>query len=480
MMRAGQEPRSLPGERTTEVTPATRSVRGPAPPGRLRRLAHLLLGPPAPARVPARVAEAIRRDQDGSELIVSCIQLLAVATFATLYSLAPKAFPPDVPFEPVPIALAAYTLFTLVRFALALRGRLGTVFLCLSVVMDVALLMVTIWSFHLQYQAPPAIYLKAPTLMYIFILIALRALRFEPGYVILCGLAGAAGWLLLLAYAVVDQSEMEITRDYLEYTMSFKILLGAEFDKVVSILMVTAILALTLHRARKLMIRAAIEHQATRELSRFFAPEVAGRIAATDEALVPGRAELREAAVLYVDLRGFTPTASRLEPAEVMALLSEYQTRMVAAIRSCGGSIDKFMGDGILASFGVAREADGFAREALLAVEELLAAGEAWHEERRERGLPAPEVVAAAAAGRVMFGTVGDAQRLEYTVIGEPVNLAAKLEKHCRAETVRAIVPFAMLERACAQGYAGRRRWKIRRNRAVAGVDRPLDLAVLP
>ncbi len=426
------------------------------------------------------MAEALRRDQDSSEIIVSCIQLLAVATFAVLYSLAPKAFPPDVPFEPVPIALVTYTAFTLLRFALALKGRLGPAFLRLSVVVDVALLMVTIWSFHLQYQAPPSIYLKAPTLMYIFILIALRALRFEPGYVVLCGVAGAAGWLLLLAYAVIDQKEMEITRDYLEYTISFKILLGAEFDKVVSILMVTAILALALHRARKLMVRAAIEHRAARELSRFFAPEVAGRIAGTDEELTPGRAELGEAAILYVDLRGFTQMAGRLEPVEVMVLLSEYQARMVAAIRGCGGSIDKFMGDGILASFGVARGSDGFAREALTAIEELLAAGDAWRAERGRRGLPAPEVAAAAAAGTVMFGTVGDAQRLEYTVIGEPVNLAAKLEKHCKTERVRAIVPLAMLERACAEGYAGRRRWKIRRGRRVAGIDRPLDLAVVP
>ncbi len=459
---------------------ASRSARGPVSPAPLRRLARLLLGPPAPARIPVRVAEAIRRDQDASEIIVSSIQLLAVATFAVLYGLAPKAFPPDVPFEPVPIALAAYTAFTLVRFALALRGRLGPGFLCLSVVVDVALLMVTIWSFHLQYQAPPAIYLKAPTLMYIFILIALRALRFEPTYVLLCGITGALGWLLLLAYAVFDQSEMEITRNYLEYTTSFKILLGAEFDKVVSILMVTAILALALHRARKLLVRAAIEQQAAQELSRFFAPEVAGRIAGTDEELAPGQAELREAAVLYVDLRGFTPMASRLQPAAVMALLSEYQARVVAAVRGCGGSIDKFLGDGILASFGAARGSDGFAREALLAIEELLVAAGSWREARERRGLPAPEVAAAAASGPVMFGTVGDAQRLEYTVIGEPVNLAAKLEKHCKVEAVRAIVPLPMLERACAEGYAGRRRWKIRRARQVAGLDEPLDLAVIP
>ena len=110
---------------------------------------------------------------------------------------------------------------------------------------DISVLMVTIWSFHLQYQEPPAIYLKAPTLMYAFILIALRALRFEPWLVLLAGVSGvAAGWLALVAYAVLAAGGAQITHDFATYAMSYQVLLGAEFDKVVSLLMVTLILAL--------------------------------------------------------------------------------------------------------------------------------------------------------------------------------------------------------------------------------------------
>ena len=445
----------------------------------IRQLLRFVLGPPTPERVPATVLEAIRVEQDRSEILVSFIQLMAVATFGVLYSLAPKAFPPEVPFEPVPIALAAYTAFTLLRLLLALRRRLGPLFLRLSVLADVLLLFVTIWSFHLQYQAPPALYLKAPTLMYIFILIALRALRFEPGYVILTGLAGAIGWLLLVAYAVAFSPGIGLTRSFEAYAMSYRILLGAEFDKVVSILMVTAILALMLHRARKLLVFAALEQRASQEMSRFFAPEVAGRIRNQEGALAPGRAELREGAILYVDLRGFTGLTERLAPEEVMRLLSEYQAWVVAAVRGCGGSIDKFTGDGVLASFGVMRESPNYARQALLAVEDILRRAEAWRRARERAGFQAPGVGAAVAVGRVMFGTVGDAQRLEYTVIGKPVNLAAKLEKHCKQEGVRAIAPLAALELACAQGYAGRRVWSLRRGRRVAGIDQAVDLAVV-
>lgn len=446
----------------------------------LARLGGLVLGPPGPARLPARVEAAIRREQDASEVIVTLVQIAAVATFFVLYSLTPKAFPPTVPFEPVPMALAAYALFTLIRLVLALRGRLRPWFLALSVVADIALLMVTIWSFHLQYDAPPAIYFKAPTLMYVFILIALRALRFEPRYVVLGGVTAAVGWLLLVGYALHFTPDVQRTRDFERYAMSHDILLGAEFDKLVSILMVTLILALALHRARLLLARAVAEQQAAADLSRFFAPEVAGRIARAEMDLMPGQAEQREAAVLFIDLRGFTPLAERLEPGQVMRLLADYQARMVGTVRAHGGSIDKFMGDGILASFGATRPSQGYAAAAARALEAVMAAADAWAEARQAAG-EAPLVVnAALASGRIMFGTVGDAERLEYTVIGEPVNLAAKLEKHCKAAPAAAIMAGGTFELALAQGFVPTCRWERHEGQAVAGLAAALDIIVLP
>jgi adenylate cyclase len=347
------------------------------------------------------------------------------------------------------------------------------------VIVDVAVLMVTIWSFHLQYQQPAAVYLKAPTVMYAFILIALRALRFEPGFVLLAGFAASAGWLALVAYALYV-SDAPVTHNWAEYMMSYSVLLGAEVDKVVSFVMVTLILALALHRARKVLIRATTEQIAASELARFFAPEVAGRIRDTESAIRPGEAELRDAAIVMTDLRGFTPLSHELAPREVIGLLGEYQSRMVQVISDHGGSVDKFMGDGILASFGASRPSPTFARDALRAVEALIAAADAWTLEwRRDGRRPAPPVGIATATGRVMFGAIGDETRLEYTVIGDPVNLAAKLEKHSKAERARAICPAETLELARAQGFEPVVPVEIRRARAVEGLAGELDLAVL-
>jgi adenylate cyclase len=460
---------------TTEL-----AVADPGPGPLLGRVRRFVFGPPPPERLPERVQTTIREEQDQTEILVSVLQLLAVASFAALYTLTPKGFNPQaVPFEPVPVTLAVYTGFTLIRLWLAWQRRLQAWFLALSVVVDISVLMVTIWSFHLQYQEPPPLYLKAPTMLYAFILIALRTLRFEPWLVLLAGITASAGWLLLVAYAVLGAGGAQITHDFATYAMSYEVLLGADFDKVVSLMMVTLILTLGLMRARKLLFRAVTDHVAASELSRFFAPEVAGRIRESDVALVPGEAELRTAAILMVDMRGFTPLTHKLAPRDVMALLSEYQSRVVVAVTEHGGSIDKFLGDGILASFGATRATASFAADALRALDALLEITAAWTKERAARGLPAPIVGAAVATGPVMFGTIGDDSRLEYTVIGDPVNLVAKLEKHTKVERVRALCTAEACRMAESQGYRARGPQAPLERREIAGVDEPLDLVAL-
>ena len=102
------------------------------------------------------------------------------------------------------------------NLGLAYRGRLPGWLLSLSVVIDMALLLGLIWSFHLQYNQPPSFYLKAPTLLYVFIFIALRALRFEARYVVMSGLVAAIGWGFMIGYVVVAEvGNPMITRDYI-------------------------------------------------------------------------------------------------------------------------------------------------------------------------------------------------------------------------------------------------------------------------
>ena len=121
--------------------------------------------------LPESVRQSIEKQQNISERLIGWIQLAILSLFSILYTAAPKAIPEGATFEPVPIFLSAYFVFTCVRLYLTYKDKLAMWVLILSVLVDMGLLLALIWSFHLQYMQPPSFYLKAPTLLYIFIFI---------------------------------------------------------------------------------------------------------------------------------------------------------------------------------------------------------------------------------------------------------------------------------------------------------------------
>ena len=303
-------------------------------------------------------------------------------------------------------------------------------------------------------RGPPQFSLKSTQFVYVFVLIGLRALRFEPIWVVISGLSAAIGWSLLVVGSIADAPANPITRDCVTSLRSIQIHLGGEFDKVLAVLVVTGMLALALARARHLLESTVSQQRAVADLSLFFDESVARRITESEADVMAGQGDLRDAAILFLDMRGFTEASMRLTPTELIALLGEYQRMAVPIVRRHGGSIDKFLGDGILASFGAVSPDPAYAANAL-----------------------APDVGGALATGPVVFGIIGDAKRLEYTVIGDAVNLAAKLETHNKAEHTRALTTRVAYELALAQGYEGGK--ELRDARTVAGVAAPIDLAVL-
>jgi adenylate cyclase len=257
------------------------------------------------------------------------------------------------------------------------------------------------------------------------------------------------------------------------------ILLGAEFDKMISILLVTGIIAVSLQRAKGLLVRAVTEQTAARELSRFFDPEIAAKIKGSEQEIRVGTGEMRDAAVLNLDMRGFTKLVGQASADEVIGLLAEYQARMVPVIQKHGGTIDKFLGDGIMATFGATVPSQTYASDALAALEEALREARDWQAERVAEGRPSPSVNGAVATGRILFGAVGDETRLEYTVIGDAVNLSAKLEKANKELGSRAVCDVASYELALKQGFQSEVERPRHAGVELAGIARPMDIVVL-
>ncbi|MBT7360989.1 MAG: adenylate/guanylate cyclase domain-containing protein, partial [Rhodospirillaceae bacterium] len=157
-----------------------------SPDNLITRVLTTLRGGTAPV-LPQRVREDVARQQDRSEQIISVVQIVIVLLFCGLFLITPGGADGDLAFELTPWALGGYLVFSVARFWASCKTRLPGWFLTLSVIADMALLMVLIWSFHRTYGQPPSFYLKAPTLLYVFIFIALRALRFDARYVLLAG-----------------------------------------------------------------------------------------------------------------------------------------------------------------------------------------------------------------------------------------------------------------------------------------------------
>ena len=439
---------------------------------------QLFASDPSIAALPERVRKIIEHEDRASERLIGYVQLAIGAVLWMLYLIAAR--PVDAAstmFSPVPLALSVFTLFSIFRLWLILRQKTPDWFVGLSISADISLVLALIWSFHLQYGHAASYALKAPSFVYLFVLIVLRALRFDPRYVIAAGLAASLGWSVLTVLVVASSGADHITHSFTEYLLSDRILIGAEIEKIFVLGLVTTLLAIGARRAQRTLVASLREQTALSEVRRFLSKGVADQIAASDQLIEAGQAVERDAAIMMLDIRGFTALSMRVPPPEVVRILTSFHARIIPIVRAHGGVIDKFLGDGVMATFGAADVSETAAADALYALEKVLVAAQTWHDQLPAQGVSEVlHINAAVASGRVVFATLGDGDRLEYTVIGEAVNLAAKLEKQNKIEKSVALVPSETMALAQRQGYRPSRQFVERKQSLVSGVAGDLDL----
>lgn len=141
------------------------------------------------------------------------------------------------------------------------------------------------------------------------------------------------------------------------------------------------------------------------------------------------RLRTAEATVLFADLVDFTAFAERAEPEAVAAVLERFFNQAVDAVFEGGGTLDKFIGDSVMAFFGAPLAQPDHARRAVEAALRLQGDLRRFNEEQRDAGLPAMTARIALNSGPVVVGDVGSARRVDYTVLGNTVNVAARLEQ---------------------------------------------------
>ncbi|OHV17568.1 adenylate/guanylate cyclase domain-containing protein, partial [Methylorubrum extorquens] len=199
-------------------------------------------------------------------------------------------------------------------------------------------------------------------------------------------------------------------------------------------------------QVRRLRSAARVVTRHRDNLARLAAPAVARLVAETDPfTLRAGREQ--EATVLFADIRDFTRLCETVSPGDVAAFLAEFRCRAAEAIEASGGLVDKFVGDEVMAVFGVPHAALDDTDRAIAAARSLAAAMLIWTREREQAGMPPVRIGIGLHRGPVFVGAIG-AERVEFTAVGDTVNVARRLEQMTRTTDCDCVVSEAVVRDA--------------------------------
>jgi len=228
--------------------------------------------------------------------------------------------------------------------------------------------------------------------------------------------------------------------------------LGNLVQDIVMILLVSLIAAVAVLRTNRLIARQLTAERDRANLSRYFSPNMVDELAETDRPL--GAVQQQDVAVLFADIVSFTDLSERIGPAQTMDLLREFHSRMAGEIFAHSGTVDKYIGDCVMASFGVPRPGPRDALNALRCAKSMLETLDRWDAERRRAGQEVVELGIGVAYGPAVLGDMGDERRLEFALIGDTVNVASRLEAETRKAGAPVLFDEACVEKARAEAVS--------------------------
>lgn len=336
-----------------------------------------------------------------------------------------NAHPPSANFANIGLA-SIYLLFALALVIYLRRTPYSTHIKYVSITIDIFLTSLMLFLYH--YDMGYSTSLKAPPFINYLAVIALAAFRFNSSLAIYGGILASVLYALILGYMLAFQpvefgTPLELFTTP-KINMTYQLI---RFGFLIMFSFASVILTLNVQRLVQLRVKEteiALEEKARRQrtqglLERYFTPEIARYL--TDHPQDMGGV-LQPVTVVVADLRNFTGLSERIGPAASVELLNTLFERLTDIIFAHEGTLDKFLGDGLLAVFGTPSPQDDDALRAVSAAQEM---AQAVKDSSSEYDL---SLGVGVHSGEAIFGNVGSPRRMELTVIGDVVNTTSRIE----------------------------------------------------
>lgn len=337
---------------------------------------------------------------------------------------------------------------------------------------------------------PAAMQYRFDNFQYFFLILAGGTLAYSWRTVIAIGTWTAGmwtvGWIAMWWFAspIPDLSEkaavaFEGYPAVAEFLNPNSVMPSLRIQEAVVFMIVAVTMAFSVRRFNRLLMSNASLERERANLSRYFSPNVVDQLSQNDEPLKQVRNE--NIAVLFIDIVGFTKFAADRDPYAVIELLRGFHSRMEAEVFRHNGTLDKYLGDGLMATFGTPISGERDASNAMACARSMVQVLEQWNGERKRAGEPEIQAGIGVHYGPALLGDIG-ANRLEYAVIGNAVNVAAKLEGLTRDFGVKLVISSDLRDQVVREHIAGLEcleGLELHSDQGVRGVDGRMDVWTL-
>ncbi|MEP0944725.1 MAG: adenylate/guanylate cyclase domain-containing protein [Rhizobiaceae bacterium] len=302
---------------------------------------------------------------------------------------------------------------------------------------------------------PNAVQYKFENFKYFYIFLAAVTLGYSWRTVFAYGIWTTSAWLLgMFAILLLGTADSDLTHRLTEAVNGDLTLLNlidpsearvwSRIEEVTTFMIVAVILAINSFRMNRLLLSQAAASRERTNLARHFPPNMVDRLAGHDQPFKEVRAQ--NVVVMFVDIVGFTRLAETASPKEVVSLLRDFHRLVEEAVFNNHGTLDKYLGDGVMVTFGTPEASDHDASNALSCADALIASIESFNQIRRQRGEPEVKVSIGMHFGSVILGDIGTERRLEYATLGDTVNVTSRLEEMTRSLDCQCVVSQTLID----------------------------------